>query len=331
MHKHITGPVLAALAAATLVAAASPATAAGPQGERRPDLVEAQAPTLYPEGVAYDSGRDAFLVSSARHGTVSIVADDGTVETLVEDPAMIAALGVTVDARNDRLLVANADNGVAEGSSSETAGLVAGLGIFDLESGDRIAYIDLAALVPDGGGFFANDVAVAPDGTAYVTDSFAGAVYAVEPDGSASMLVRDERLAFEGGYGANGIVYDSGRLVVGNYSDASLWRIDTARPDRLREVKVDGDLTGVDGLRLRPDGSLVAVLNTLGGGGEDAVRVLWLSRDWGSATVKSGKDWPDAAPTAATVVGCSVHVLSGDLGLLLSGTGSSDEFSIRRY
>ena len=49
------------------------------------------------------------------------------------------------------------------------------MGVYNLTTGERIAMVDLAAAVddpPDDARFFANDVAVADDGAAYVTDTF---------------------------------------------------------------------------------------------------------------------------------------------------------------
>ena len=78
------------------------------------------------------------------------------------------------------------DLGFGVDTSLETP--TAGLAVYDLETGERVRYTDLDAVVTDDAAHTANDVAVAPDGTAYVTDPVAGIVYEVEPDGDASVL-----------------------------------------------------------------------------------------------------------------------------------------------
>ena len=64
------------------------------------------------------------------------------------------------------------------------------LGVYDLSTGNRIEMIDLASTIegaPADMGHFANDVAVAADGTAYVTDTFAGVIYRVDADYQAEV------------------------------------------------------------------------------------------------------------------------------------------------
>ncbi|MEV4252185.1 hypothetical protein AB0J52_03335 [Spirillospora sp. NPDC049652] len=71
-----------------------------------------------------------------------------------------------------RLLVANADPGVGVKTTPATAKHIAGVGVYDLRTGRRVRYVDLAKVAGDGGEHFGNDMAVAPDGTFYATDSF---------------------------------------------------------------------------------------------------------------------------------------------------------------
>jgi sugar lactone lactonase YvrE len=319
-------PILAA-AVAALAILASPAAATAHTD--LPDVIEAHADGLHPEGIAYDPGRGAFLVSSVRHGTVSVVDADGTTTTLIDDPDLTSTFGLGVDRRRGLVLVTDGDLGMSERTSPETVQRTAGLGVYDLATGERLDYIDLDALAPDAEAHAANDVAIAPDGTAYVTDTLAGLVYEVEPDGDSSVLVEDPALAARGGFGANGIVYRGGKLVIGNYSDGSLWTVDVDDPGTVERVATDADLTGVDGLTW--DGrTLVAVTNTLGGNGANAVHRLRLDRDLDEADELAVQAAPEQATTAAAA-GCAVYTVYGNLSDLLSGAGTSDEFTIRRY
>jgi sugar lactone lactonase YvrE len=320
-------PILAA-AVAALAILASPAAATAHHPDV-PDVIEAHADGLHPEGIAYDPGRGEFLVSSVRHGTVSVVDADGTTTTLIDDPDLISTFGLGVDRRRGLVLVTDGDLGLSERTSPETVQRTAGLGVYDLATGEKVDYIDLDALAPDATAHAANDVAIAPDGTAYVTDTLAGLVYEIEPDGDASVLVEDPALAAPGGFGANGIVYRGGRLVIGNYSDGSLWTVDVDEPETIERVATEADLTGVDGLTW--DGrTLVAVTNTLGGNGANAVHRLRLDRDLDEADELAVQAAPEQATTAAAT-GCAVYTVYGNLSALLSGAGTSDEFTIRRY
>jgi DNA-binding beta-propeller fold protein YncE len=110
--------------------AATTATAAGP-------VIRGTGDSLYPEGVAWDPTRRAFLVGSARHGTVSVLRPDGAVSTLVSDERMVSTFGLAVDAARGRLLVTYSDLGVGERSTPRTTGQLSGLGIFDLATATR--------------------------------------------------------------------------------------------------------------------------------------------------------------------------------------------------
>ncbi|GAB3220633.1 SMP-30/gluconolactonase/LRE family protein [Glycomyces halotolerans] len=332
MLNQLTKVSLSALSAVALLAAASPAAAGWGRYDPAPEVIEAASPTHYPEGVAYDSGRDAFLVTSLVHGTVSVVGRDGEVSTLIDHPALVSTIGVRVDARRDRVLVATADHGVAHNSTPETVGDLAGLGIFDLDSGELIEFVDLGALAPEAPGHFANDIAIGWDGTAYVTDSIAGIVFEVALDGSAKVLVQDERLQSpDHGFGVNGVAVRFGDLIVGNADSGTLWRIDLDEPEALREIEVEANLIGVDGLVWKSTGSLVAVTNSLGQPGTDAVWQLRLTHGGTKARVVEERAWPDRWPTTATQRGCAVYVLSGNMGVLMTGQEPTDEFTIRRF
>ncbi|MBO2449062.1 hypothetical protein J4573_18305 [Actinomadura barringtoniae] len=328
-----SGTAAQASAAARASADAEASPAAQASAPAPPPVVHGTAPSLHPESAAYDTARHAFLVGSLRHGTVSVVRPDGTVSPLVDDPELISAAGIKIDQARNRLLVANGDAGVSVKSSASTKRRVAGLGIYDLTSGRRIGYVDLAAVAGDGGEHFGNDMAIASDGTAYVTDSFDPVVYRVPLVGKPSVFTRYAGLAgARHGFGANGIVQQAGRLVVGNYSTGRIYRIPVVHPQAVDEVKLaGGPLPGADGFTLRPDGSLVVVTNKVASSGADAVFSLRPAADWSSAGVAEHQAWPDPAPTgAAYVPGVGAYVLSGRLDVLFHGS-TSDMFTIRRF
>lgn len=292
-------------------------------------LITGRAPSLHPEGIAYDPTRKAFLVSSVRHGTVSVVRPNGTVRTLVKDPALVSTLGIHVDARRGRLLVTNADIGLGTRTSPTTRERLAGLAVYDLRTGRRIRYVDLAKTAADGGRHLANDIALAPDGTAYVTDSFAPIVYRVPVGGRAKVFVRDRRLASQG-FGANGITWLGGRLVISRYDNGTLWRVSAKGPAKLQPVRLVRRLPGADGLTVKPNGTLLVVTNKASAPGEDAVFTLRSVDGWRSAKVVRRQVSPERTPTTAALAWGRPYVLSGRIDLLLAGT-TTDVFTIRRF
>ncbi|WP_371482359.1 hypothetical protein [Kitasatospora sp. NBC_00315] len=331
----LTAGALPAANAASANAASANAAAANGHAAHYQAVVAGHAPSLHPEGATWDPLHRQFLVGSLHHGTVSAVRPDGSVRTLVDEPqTIVSVLGLHVDAARDRVLVANGDNGVGVRSSAATTGKLAGLGAYDLETGRRLFYVDLAAVAGDGAAHIANDVAFAPDGTAYVTDSLSPIVYRVTRDGRASVLLRDARLSpAPGGYGLNGIVYQDGTLVLGKYDDGTLWRVDVRRPADVRPIPVTGTagaLVGLDGLLGRRDGSILGATNGLGAPGRDAQVELRSKDGWRTARLVAVHPSVDPAVTAVTPgPDGSAYLLSGRMDLLFSGT-TSDSFTLRR-
>lgn len=322
------------LAAAATAADAAPAPPAGSRGAF-PGVIWAHAPNLIPESVAYDPTRSAFLVSSLTHGTVSVACRDGSVMTLVSDPRLVSTIGVKVDAPRSRLLVANSDPGTVERSSPTTAFHLAGLGIYDLATGRRLHYVDLAAVAADAARHFANDITIGPDGTAYVTDVVAPIIYRIGLTGRASVLVRDSRLASPT-FGLNGLVWlpglwdRVGYLLVGKSDDGNLFRVPLRQPSTLLPVQLSSPLVGFDGMLRRPDGTLLVATNRSGfPDATNAVNVVRSNDGWRTAWITTIA-WPDPTPTSVTATRRGDYVLSGRLDLFLAGS-NFDTFTLRRF
>lgn len=213
-----------------------------------PDSVIAMREGLFPEGVEYDSVNGRFLVSSTSEGTVYVVADDGTLTPLVEDERIPASLGLEVDEEGSRLLVAATDQ-QREGY----------LGIYDLTTGENLAWVDFAPLMPTDPEHFVNDVAVDSQGNAYVTDSYAGVIYRVDPQSNASVFLEDA--SFSTQFTLNGIAYNA----EGDYLVAvrvpDLIKIPLDNPAAFTTVQFDTPLVGADGIAFLDERTLVVVTN----------------------------------------------------------------------
>ncbi|MFC3448323.1 hypothetical protein [Amycolatopsis speibonae] len=308
---------------AAVVAGIGAAPAEGKGG-----AVDITAPSLYPEGVAWDPGRRTALVGSVRFGTVAVVQRDRTVRTLVSDPGMVSVFGIAVDAARSRLLVTYGDLGLGERSAPSTVNRQSGLGIFDLRTGRRIALVDLAA---GDGDHAANDVAVDPRGNAYVTDTLGDALFRVDPRGRITAHVTSPAFTSEG-FGLNGVVWHpDGYVLTVLYNSGRLFKVDMDS-GKAADVALERPLVGGDGLVLRRDGALVSVTNDLGGLGPRAVRVVTSADHWRSAAERRiVAPWPDGKPTTAAATPSGVMVLTGHLDALLAGDSSVRTFQLRRF
>ncbi len=203
---------------------------------------------LIPEGIAYDPADDVFYVSSIRHGKVVRVKRDGTARDFAT--GLFAALGVKVDAARRRLWVASYAAPETAGYDTADEGRAAAYE-FDLASGRLQRTIRTTKSL-------LNDLAIAADGTVYITDSVAGRVLRVAPDATTP-----ETFAEGFGY-PNGIALsdDGAQLFVADFR--GITRI--ALPSGARSVIAPprGEtFSGIDGLSYHR-GSLIAIQNAVG-------------------------------------------------------------------
>ncbi len=269
--------------------------AAAPAPAGPPAMIVAERGGFIPEGIEYDTTNGRFLTGSLSEGSILQIHDDGRVTTVVSDPDLVSSIGIEVDEPRDRLLVANSDRAVFDGSGQGQAKL----GVYDLATGDRLAMVDLAAVAgaADGAAYFANDVAVADDDTAYVTDTQSSVIYRVGTDYEAALLYR-----FEAGTGPNGIVHhaDGFLLVAGG---AMLWKVTLDEPVTATEVTLPEEIPGQDGAVWTADGRLAIVSNSGG-----RVVALTSNDDWATAQLAGVAPYETQATTAA-VIGNDVYVV----------------------
>ena len=190
-----------------------------------------------PESVAFDPARRVLYVSSfvraappggASEGFVSRLALDGTILDREWVKGLRAPAGLAV--RGDRLFAVERD-GVAE---------------IDIPTGT------IAARHPVAGAVFLNDVAVAPDGALYVSDSGRHVIW---------RLVAGKVDVAAGGAEVrqpNGLLLDGGKLLFGNTGDGCVKALDLASGLLAGVLRVGDGI--VDGLRSDGAGNLIVSL-----------------------------------------------------------------------
>lgn len=260
--------------------------------------VETRCADLLPEGTAWDAKRSELLVSSGRRRTVVAIDAQGRCRDVVPtaDRGLLAVLGMAVDTREDALWVASTAAPFMIDRRPDDAGRTL-LARIDLATG-RVSDV-----FPLTGAGMLNDLALAPDGSVYVTESQRGAVWRLPPGGRAlARVVPDD--TFES---PNGIAWlPSGQLLVADFDGLAL--VDVAgiatQPARVRRLATPDDLYlgGIDGLARTASG-VVGLQNLVG-----RTRVWSLAIDVAQARVTRAvvvmRGHPDFRnPTTAVAVG----------------------------
>ncbi|WP_291144410.1 SMP-30/gluconolactonase/LRE family protein [Flavobacterium sp. UBA7680] len=284
---------------------------------------------LYPEGIDYDSKNEKFLFSSLYKGAVYAMNPKGETTVFATSSKLVLPTGIYTDETRNRLIVANADLGISQKSTSTSAGTIATVSIFNLTSGALIKEIDLKNFTPNAGSCL-NDIAVDTDGNIYITDSFSPNIYKIDTSFTASLFVTNALFQpAPNQFGLNGIVFHpDGYLLAVKTDDSKLFKISISNPSIITEV-TGATFSAPDGIELDKNNNLVVVENGLALG---KTYTFSSNNNWKSASKISetniGKD--DFPTTAALASDGNVYVISSKLGKLLGGDKTQSSYDIQR-
>ncbi|MCX6214431.1 SMP-30/gluconolactonase/LRE family protein [Spirosoma sp.] len=283
-----------------------------------PERIDFVAEGQYPEGIAYSSQLAKFLVTSIPLGKIGTVDIGGHYEDLLTDPGFIAGIGMKV--ADGRVFVCNSDQGRSVRSTPATTRQTAELLVFNLSTRQLERRTDLAALIPAAEPNFANDIAIAPDGTAYVTDSFSPVIYRVSATGAASILVRDDVRFASPTFGLNGIAYHpDGYLIVANTGQGKLYKVDLKNGNAISEVSGTGSLPG-DGLTFLNNDLYVVT-------GGSRVAQVRSADNWQTASIQKYDATGYTGATTSVAVNNQIYTLNARIGEV----GNARDFSIQRF
>lgn len=261
---------------------------------------------VFPEGIAA-KGKTIYTGSS-RDGTVFAANARAGATATVLAPAGVdgrtAALGMKID-KNDHLVVAGGATGKVF--------------VLDRTTGATLGVFSNAGVYAPGGPTFLNDIAIAKNGDAYVTDSFAAVIYRIPAASLAAPTMTgalESWLTLEGspivygpGFNLNGIVARKNKyLVVVQSNTGKLFRISLASKT-ITEVTVRGTtLTGGDGLIL--DDQKLYVVH------QGVVDVLKVRNDFRRAAKlrKTITDKTFDSPTTAALLKGRLFVVNSQFG-----------------
>jgi sugar lactone lactonase YvrE len=265
-------------------------TAASPVAFRLKD------PKLIPEGIAFDAKSERFFIGSIAQRKI-MVRDAKSQVREFSSPSdkLDSVLGLAVDAERGHLYAVST-NGFLDEANTERRNAVVR---YDLKSG-RLTNRFFA---PEAMQF--NDLAVAPDGTLYVTDSVSNTLFRKKPDetkltpfGAAGALRGANGIAL----GADGILYAA--------ISAGIVRVDTATGEPTRLSQPDTVVTGgIDGLYWH-EGDLIGVQNVTNPGRVVRIALTDKGARIASLTVLQSHHHPDFdEPTTGTIANSALHVI----------------------
>lgn len=212
------------------------------------------------EGVAWRESSREFLFGDVHGRAVWRRNKDNTlVRFTPESDELLGVFGLAIDESRGRLWAATSAVPAMRGFSPEQEGTTA-LAEIDLESG---AIRRTIPPVTTGGGspsHLLGDLAVAPDGTVFATDSVGAAIWRLPPDGSTLELAAQgpELLSPQGIV----VVADGAALVVADKINGLLRVELPAGTVRRLEAPADTTLIGIDGLAAGPGGDVIGIQNS---------------------------------------------------------------------
>jgi sugar lactone lactonase YvrE len=196
---------------------------------------------VFPEGIAYQPSTGNFFVSSTTDGTIFRGnAVSGQVVPFLPGGThgRTTAVGLKVDEQG-RLFIAGGTTGR--------------LFVYDTATGDLVGTFNTGS-APNT---FINDVTIAPDGTAYFTDSRSPFLYKLSPTAAGTFTfdrwldLQGTPIVYQDGFNLNGIAAtaDGRYLLVTQGNAGKLFRI-TIADQTVTEVNLGGETLAGDGLLL---------------------------------------------------------------------------------
>ncbi len=296
--------------------------------QETPSVIEADGSNVFPHSLDFDTESNTFFAGSLSQGKIFAFGPDGQVRTHIDDPELVSAQAVHVDRERDRILVSNVDYGLAERSNPDAPFRIAGVGSYDLETGEQDWCVDLTAITNDGKDHLIADLTVAPDGTIYAVDQLTPTVFRIEPDGSASIFLRSDQLQgtldipdFLNDVGMSAVEWVPGDQLIIAMADGSLVRVPVQSPEEAQPVELSAPLSSpTAGMELLEDGSPVAVSSGLLSGAPAEIQRVESSEGWEEATV-GVTDTVEDPITSDVTAGRdgTTYALSGGLADLLAG------------
>ncbi len=223
--------------------AAAPATPAAAAPDPTAPIVIANAGFRTPESVLYDSQADVYLVSNINGGEVA--ADGNGFVSRLDPDGRVLDLKWIDGSRPDQAL--DAPKGMTISDGVLYVADITSVKMFDRATGKATGKVTIS------GATFLNDVAAAPDGAVYVSDSgLKASKTGLEPSGSDAIYRiakgegKAERVIKDKGLGnPNGLLADAEGVWVVTFGSGQLYRVSREGRKEAGENLPSGQLDGI--------------------------------------------------------------------------------------
>jgi hypothetical protein len=260
---------------------------------------------IYPESLTTRADRSILIGSIGEHAIYRAKPGAASAEMWIK-PALLdkqGIFGVFADTQSGTLWACASAPGAPGPPPPQSV-----LHAFDLETGAPKGQYSLPTA-----GAFCNDIAVGPDGTAYISDT--NNMEIVRLKKGAKLL---EVWAGGGAFGPKGGVLDgisvlNKRVLVNTLATSRLFSVPIGADGHagsVTEVELDRAIAHPDGMRSFGRDNLLIIE---GGSGGRLSRITLNGNSGTVTTIKEG--YPDG-PVAVTVVGTTAYVLEGQLAVL---------------
>jgi len=309
-QKYLTACGIAAAAIATVIMMSNVSA------QSAPDSVTVPGARAFPESITSTSDGTLYVGSLASGGVSRVPPGSTEAQAWIAPGAFgtRSTFGLLADEKTGTLWVCSNDASAlgVPGPGDVKGSFLKG---FDLKTGEG----RISVAFPDGPSL-CNDIAIGPDGSAYVTNSFAPEILRLRPAAETFEVWLTNPLFTPPakGAGLDGIAFGrDGTLYVDTYNKAQFFRVAVrdGKPGAVTELHPSRALVLADALRPLSDGTFLLVE---GSGSLDRVTI-----DGDTPKIETLKDG-FLTPTSTTVVGKTAWVAEGQLPVLFDAEKKGD-------
>jgi hypothetical protein len=268
-----------------------------PQTPNAPVVFRLTDPKLIPEGIAYDAKRDRFFIGSVAQKKIVVTDRKGdALDFSKPEDKLDCVLGLIVDPGREQLYAVSTNGFLDEAKTQRRNAVVR----YDLKTGRLTDRFDAPEAMQ------LNDIAIAPNGTVYATDSMSSTLFRKKSDEKTLTPLGSKGTVA----GANGLTLGvDGNLYVG--ISTGIAKIDTSTGTPTRLPQPDTVVTGgCDGLYWY-EGDLIGIQNVTNPGRVVRIKLADKGTRVAGLIVLQSHHHPDfAEPTTGAIAHGTLNVIA---------------------